>query len=97
MSLDRCQMRVQERKTGSYNFKQLQAQAKKLQPPYLDHATYIGPIEIRKTETRGRGMFVTKAVKAGDILLCEKAFTIAYSDTENPKMRLVLSTEHSIL
>ena len=61
-----------------YNFQQLQAEAKKLQPPHLDHATYVGPVEIRQTESKGRGLFVTKDVKAGDLLLCEKAFSHAH-------------------
>ena len=63
-----------------YNFKQLQAKAKRLRPPHLDHATYIGPVKIRQTESKGRGLFVTKAVKAGDLLLCEKAFSHAHVD-----------------
>jgi hypothetical protein len=45
----------------------------------LDLATYIGPIEIKQTKSKGRGLFVTKAVKAGDLLFCEKAFSSAYA------------------
>jgi hypothetical protein len=74
--LDHAQSRSLEQKTGVYNFKELQAKAKrrwKLRPPHLDHATYIGPVEIRQTESKDRGLFVTKAVKAGDLLLCEKS------------------------
>lgn len=78
-SLVRAQSRSLEQKTGAYDFKLLQAKAKKLRPPHLDHATYIGPVEIRQTESKGRGLFVTKAVKAGDLLLCEKAFSHAYA------------------
>jgi len=44
----------------------------------LDHATYLGPVEIKQTESKGRGLFVSKAVKAGDLLLCEKAFSSVY-------------------
>ncbi|KAI9767247.1 MAG: hypothetical protein M1840_005847 [Geoglossum simile] len=78
--LGRAQSRCLEQKTGSYNFKELQAKAGKLRPPHLDHATYIGPVEIRHTESKGRGLFVTKAVKAGDLLLCEKAFGHVHVD-----------------
>ena len=78
--LDRAQSRSLEQKTGAYNFKQLQAKAKKLRPPHLDHATYVGAVEIRQTESKGCGLFVTKAVKAGDLLLCEKAFSHAHVD-----------------
>lgn len=79
-SLVCAQSRSLEQKTGAYDFKLLQAKAKKLRPPHLDHATYIGPVEIRQTESKGRGLFVTKAVKAGDLLLCEKAFSHAHAN-----------------
>jgi hypothetical protein len=77
--LDRARSRSQEQQTGTYNFKQLQAKARKLRPPHLDHATYIGPVEVKHTASKGRGLFVTKAVKAGDLLLCEKAFSHAFA------------------
>jgi len=94
--LGRARSRCSEQSTGNYNFKLLQAEAKKLRPPHLDHATYIGPVEIRKTEGKGRGLFVTKAVKAGDLLLCEKAFSHAYtteSDEGNSKVTLLINPE----
>jgi hypothetical protein len=78
--LDRAQTRLREQKMGHYDFKQLQANASKLRPPSLDCATYIGPVELRQTKSKGRGLFVTKAIKAGELLLCEKAFCHAYAD-----------------
>lgn len=72
MFLGRAQSRTVEQKSGVYNFKELQANAKKLRPPHLDHATYIGPVEIRQIESKGRGLFVTKAVKAGELLCAKK-------------------------
>lgn len=100
MILDRAQSRSLEQKTGVYNFKQLQAEAKTLRPPHLDHATYIGPVEIRQTESKGRGLFVTKAVKAGDLLLCEKAFSHAHvgestggGDRSSSKISLLINPE----
>jgi hypothetical protein len=91
--LDRAKKRVQEQNTGNYNFKQLQVEAEKLKPPRLDHASYYGPIEIRQTKSRGRGLFVTKPVKAGDLLLCEKAFSYAYADEEDSKISLLMHIE----
>jgi hypothetical protein len=94
--LDRARNRCLEQSTGRYNFKLLQAEAKKLQPPHLDHATYIGPVEIRNTDKKGRGLFLTKAVKAGDLLLCEKAFGHAYvneSEGGGSKVTLLINPE----
>ena len=49
-------------------------------PPQSYHSTYIGPVTVRKAGARGRGLFTTKEVKAGDLLLCEKAFAYAFRD-----------------
>lgn len=51
-------------------------------PHCLDTATYEKPVDIRVTENRGRGLFSMKDIAAGDLLLCEKAFS--YSFLENP-------------
>lgn len=72
--LGRAQARLREKRIGAYDFRALQREAKQLHPPHLDHATYVGPIEIRKIDHKGRGLFVTKAVNVGELLLCEKAF-----------------------
>lgn len=77
---DRAQSRSLEQKTGDYNFELLQSKVRRLRPPHLDHATYIGPVEIRQTESKGRGLFTTKPVQAGELLLCEKAFSHAYAE-----------------
>lgn len=72
-----------EQETGEYNFRELQKQAINLKPPQLDFATYIGLVEVRQSLSKGRGLFVIKAVKAGDLLLCEKAFSRAHHDDES--------------
>jgi hypothetical protein len=79
--LDQAIKRLAEQTHGKYHFKQLHAEAANLRPPYLDHATYIGPVEVRPSP-HGRGLFTTKAVRAGDLLFCEKAFTHAFADDE---------------
>ncbi|KAK3081887.1 hypothetical protein LTS18_013759, partial [Coniosporium uncinatum] len=52
--------------------------------------------------SKGRGLFVTEAVKAGDILLCEKAFSHAHAtdsaadnDDSGSKLTVLLNTEPS--
>ncbi|KAJ5774296.1 hypothetical protein N7457_009192 [Penicillium paradoxum] len=83
--------RFAEQEKGRYNFKTMQEQASKVFPPILDHATWIGPVEVRQTETRGQGLFTTRAVKVGDLLLCEKAFAYAI---EHPLKRKWANTLH---
>lgn len=79
-----------EEKNGNYQFKRLQLEAAKNRPPHLDCATYIGPVCVKSTESRGRGLFTTDAVKAGDLLFCEKAFAYVFHDDKNPSKDLNL-------
>ncbi|KAK0732248.1 hypothetical protein B0H67DRAFT_597857 [Lasiosphaeris hirsuta] len=78
--LDLAIGRLAEQTYGRYNFKDLRAEASRLRPPHLDRATYIGPVCIKPSgiSPGGRGMFTNKAVAAGDLLLCEKAFAHAF-------------------
>lgn len=78
--LARAINRLAEQEKGRYRFKQLYKEANKLRPPHLDHSTYVGPVSVRTSGSRGRGLFTTEAVKAGDLLLCEKAFSHAFVD-----------------
>ncbi|PVH88063.1 hypothetical protein DL98DRAFT_509571 [Cadophora sp. DSE1049] len=81
--------RLLEQQRGGYNFKTLYTEAAILRPPQLDHATYVGPVEVRKSPGKDRGLFTTAQVKAGDLLVCEKAFSYSYSDHQNgPKVAL---------
>lgn len=79
--IERCELRSREQ-AGDFDFTSMLDEAVTKQPsPRLDRAAYIGSIEVRKCaiESHGRGLFTTKAVKAGELLLCEKAFTAAFA------------------
>ena len=92
--LSRTKLRLAEQNSGHYDFSLMYDQAK-TSPPHLDCATYLGPTEIGPSRGRGRGMFVTRDVKVGELLLCEKAFAYRFADTEgdsNSKITLLLNT-----
>lgn len=82
----RAVARLSEETNGRYNFTAMHAEAAKLRPPHLDHATFVGPVAVRPSAIAngGRGLFTTAAVTAGDLLLCEKAFAHAFADESNP-------------
>ncbi|CZT07041.1 related to TPR domain protein [Rhynchosporium agropyri] len=75
----RATKRFQEQTSATYKFKQLHIEADKLRPPHLDHATYTASVEIRGVGIQGRGLLTNRALKAGELLLCEKAFAHAYT------------------
>lgn len=78
--LTRAISRLLEQQRGFYNFRVLYSEAASIRPPCLDHATYIGTVEVRESKGKGLGMFATNDVKAGDFIACEKAFAYTYAD-----------------
>ncbi|RAH47421.1 TPR domain protein [Aspergillus brunneoviolaceus CBS 621.78] len=52
-------------------------EATRRSPPLLDRATYVGPVAVRPAQSSGLGLFTITAVKAGDLLVCEKALAYA--------------------
>ncbi|TDZ58565.1 putative protein lysine methyltransferase SET5 [Colletotrichum trifolii] len=75
--------RTREQKSGRYKWSDMHKAARS-NPPRLDFATYSKPVEVRNSQLGGKGLFTKKDVKAGALLLCEKAF--AYSSaSENER------------
>jgi tetratricopeptide (TPR) repeat protein len=74
----RTKERVREAETGDYNWASMYKQVEAT-PPFVDCANYVGPVAVRAIEGLGNGLFTTAPVKAGTLLICEKAF--AYSFT----------------
>ncbi|OKO90643.1 hypothetical protein PENSUB_13360 [Penicillium subrubescens] len=90
----RASARLVEQESGKYDFRKMIKEAKKRQPPRLNRGTYIGPVTVKQTQYHGRGLFTTQAVKAGDLLFCEKAFAHAFHDENASKgLRLLLNVD----
>ncbi|KAJ5198589.1 uncharacterized protein N7498_007706 [Penicillium cinerascens] len=96
---NRAISRLKEEQRGDYQFKLLQREAAENRPPHLDHATYVGHVSVGSTDSHGRGLFTTQAVKAGDLLFCEKAFAYAFHDAINPiqGLSLLMNTERNTM
>lgn len=75
--------RLGEQKSGQYDFRSMYQQAQAT-PPLIDCATYSMPLEIRDSPGKGRGVFTTRKVLAGDLLVCEKAFGYACCGEDHP-------------
>ncbi|MCJ1383668.1 hypothetical protein MMC17_006782 [Xylographa soralifera] len=75
------EQRLQEQEHGKYDFLQM-ARAVSKNKLLLDQATYVGPVQIRETKDRSRGLLLAKAVEAGKLLLREKAFAAVYEDPD---------------
>ncbi|PCH04123.1 Tetratricopeptide-like helical [Penicillium occitanis (nom. inval.)] len=88
VELTRAIRRVAEQENGRYRFEKMHTEAGNIRPPYLDHATYIGPVSVKATASWGRGVFTTENIKAGDLLLVEKAFAFAFVGDDKPKGKI---------
>ena len=77
----RTEERLSEQTGGSYDFKAMYKAAERT-PPCLDNATFTGSVVIKVSEGRGRGLFTTRAVAAGELLICEKAFAYGLASEE---------------
>ncbi|KAF5619109.1 TPR domain protein [Fusarium tjaetaba] len=97
---DRLSERLNEQRTGEYKFRQMYKQAEKT-PPLIDCATFSAPVEIRQSPGRGKGLFTTKAVSAGELLLCEKAFSYSFAgdeqSTKQIKILMNLATKRMVM
>lgn len=86
--------RLAEHECGDYEFRKMILEAKKRQPPTLNRSTYIGPVVVKQTQSHGRGLFTTAAVKTGDLLFCEKAFAHAfYDENGSGDLRLLMNVD----
>ncbi|KAL7271544.1 hypothetical protein RUND412_005698 [Rhizina undulata] len=77
--LNRCQTRQKEAKTGIYPFADMAKQFRSTMNTYFDVADYTGPVEVIITEEFGRGLYTTKEVKVGELLLVSKAMSMIYN------------------
>ncbi|KAM0426404.1 hypothetical protein ACHAPT_008451 [Fusarium lateritium] len=87
--MDRVKARLDEQQNGKYSFSEMYRQAR-MTPPLIDCANFSGPVEIRPSPGRGRGLFTTKAVSAGELLVCEKAFAYSFIDDKEKGARINL-------
>jgi tetratricopeptide (TPR) repeat protein len=89
--LSRTKLRVEEEKYATFDFRMMLDMVGK-DIMSLDCATYVGPVAVKESKGRGRGVFLTRDVKAGELLVCEKACAVEHtSDAESGTMLLVFN------
>lgn len=75
--LRKIEMRLREQKSGAYNFKKIKAGLSQSRPR-VDAASFVGNTEVRESPGRGRGLFATRDISAGEMVMCEKAFCVVW-------------------
>ena len=87
--------RIRESTSGEFDFKEMELKAKAHKYPRLDYADFVGPVEIRQCDpsSKGRGLFATRNINQGELVICEKAFMIGYAGEKKGLMSIALHTE----
>ncbi|KAM3510550.1 hypothetical protein MY11210_005803 [Beauveria gryllotalpidicola] len=89
LEMSRVNARLREKIDGAYSFASMYRQASQ-NSALIDCATFSEPVEVRESPGRGRGLFTVKAVKAGDLLLCEKAFVYKQCDANSGRLSILM-------
>ncbi|KAF5574101.1 n-lysine methyltransferase SMYD2 [Fusarium pseudoanthophilum] len=78
LHLRRVDARIREEAEGVYNMKKIVNNLPKTggRP---DTASYYGPTEIKNSPGAGRGLFAARDIEPNEIIMCEKAFCVAWS------------------
>jgi tetratricopeptide (TPR) repeat protein len=85
--LEKTKKRVLEQQEGIYDFAEMIDEV--TQNGFsADRASFLLKTEVRQTQDRGRGLFATKEICMGGLILCEKAFMAAYPNDRTLKSTL---------
>ncbi|KAK0847623.1 hypothetical protein LTR03_006182 [Friedmanniomyces endolithicus] len=75
----RAAYRLEEQRTGRYDFAAMSEAVSATRNNRLDHADFTTRVEVRDAGIHGRGLFAVEALKMGDLVLCEKAFGVVFA------------------
>ncbi|KAL1608229.1 hypothetical protein SLS60_003168 [Paraconiothyrium brasiliense] len=75
--LKRIEVRLHEQQTGAYNWNKLRAGLSQARP-YVDAASFVSNVMVGDSEGRGRGMYVTRNMTAGELVMADKAFSVVW-------------------
>lgn len=88
--LKRTRKRLTEQSKGEYDFKKM---AIKVNPQCtrLDHADFMTKVQVRSSKTGGNGLFARHAIRTGELVLCEKAFEVAYEQDQSAERTVIIN------
>jgi len=88
--LKRTVCRLEEERVDGYDFAAM-SKAASVKANRLDYADFTAMTAIKNAGKRGRGLFAIRGIKAGDLVLCEKAFGVAFSSDQSTETYMMLN------
>ena len=89
-TLERIEERKQERSSGHYDFTKMSRSANK-KHNQLDHADFSSNTTISETDAHGKGLFATKDITVGQLIMCEKAMCAAFDSDKTSQSYTILN------
>jgi tetratricopeptide (TPR) repeat protein len=74
----KIESRIQEQTTGSYDFLKMKTGLSKAHPR-TDAATFTGNTEVKNSPGRGNGLYTTRSINTGELVVADKAFCVVWS------------------
>ncbi|KAH8784313.1 hypothetical protein BGZ57DRAFT_925311 [Hyaloscypha finlandica] len=82
----KTEQRLKEQETGCYDFKKLKATlllpSSSRHGTRVDAANFTRNVEISSSPGKGRGLFATRDMEAGEVIMAEKSFCIVWANEE---------------
>ena len=69
----KTEIRLKEQANGAYDLRKIKA-GLSIGRPQVDAASFSGNVTVKESHGQGRGLFATRNLKPGDIILAEKAY-----------------------
>src|SRR5258708_3767145 len=89
--LKRITKRIAEQEKGEFDLAAVSMSANK-NHVRLDHASFVENTKVASAGNRGRGLFATKDLKRGDLVMVEKAFCVAHEHDAGGTSSLLINT-----
>lgn len=94
--LTRTDKRLKEQRLGQYNFEKMISDAMTIDKR-LDAASFIANVVVQRTADRGHGLFTTKTINAGELVLVEKALYAAFNTDKGTDENVVLNMNTGVM
>jgi len=89
--LKRTTKRIAEQEKGEFDLTAVSMSANK-NHVRLDHASFVENTKVASAGNRGRGLFATKDLKRGDLIMVEKAFCVAHKNDAGGTLSMLINT-----
>ncbi|KAJ8605982.1 hypothetical protein MRB53_041275 [Persea americana] len=88
--------RLVEQSMGAYDFEEMFECAMTVDKR-LDVADFKANVTVQKIVDRGHGLFATKAIKAGELVLVEKALFVAFNTDEGADQSVIMNLNTEVM